>query len=102
MLDQKEDNVGFWFDMFLFENELSSEWGKFPMDKVCIGLYAGYGGNSTETFKLQLNVNKTIVGSDSQDILQIMDLNINLAWKKITRRSINNFFYHIGVLSILL
>ncbi|AYV77086.1 MAG: hypothetical protein Barrevirus11_16 [Barrevirus sp.] len=59
-------NVDICFDSFLFEKELATEWGQHQ-DKVILGIYIAGGVYFTQTFSLQIHVNKNI--NDDHDKL---------------------------------
>lgn len=56
-----EHKLDAYFDTYIFEQVLDTEWLKYPMDDVPIGLYMGNGCRSTERFQLQMFNNTRII-----------------------------------------
>lgn len=58
---ESEHKLDAYFDTYIFNEVLDTEWFKYPMDDVPIGLYIGNGCRSTEKFQLQMFKNETVV-----------------------------------------
>lgn len=87
----KEHKEDAYFDTYIFDDVLETEWLKYPIDDIPIGLYMGNGCRSTEKFQLQMNVNKSVVSSIDKDsplqkIIRIID---GLKYEIITEEQYN-------------
>ncbi len=56
-----EDNLYVCFDLYILNNEIRSEWGKYPPNDIPIGLYAGNSCMSTTRFKLVIYINYSVM-----------------------------------------
>lgn len=80
-----EHKADTYFDMYIFDEVLETEWLKYPIDDIPIGLYMGNGCRSTEKFQLQLNRNKTILSEETNPSLEkIINIIDGLKYEKIT------------------
>lgn len=59
--ENKITHADAYFDTYIFEKPLDTEWMKFPIDDIPIGLYMGNGCHSTEKFQLQIFENREVV-----------------------------------------
>lgn len=55
------DELEICFDLYILNNEIRSEWGKYPPNDIPIGLYAGNSCMSTTKFKLVMYINYNVI-----------------------------------------
>lgn len=65
--ENKVHNKDAYFDTYIFNEVLETEWCKYPMEDIPIGLYIGNGCQSNEKFQLQLFDNKTVMCGVTKD-----------------------------------
>lgn len=88
-----EHELKAYFDTYIFNEILDTEWCKYPIDDVPIGLYAGNGCMSTEIFQIQMFHNKTVLDnvSDNEKFGKVIKLMNGLKYENIDEKTYNKW-----------
>jgi len=86
-------DMHYFFDVYLFDEVLDTEWAKYPIEDIPISLYAGYGCHSTNKFRLLMVENKGISSGvfDVDRLVKIVNSINNTKYEQISQEDYEKY-----------
>ena len=81
-----------YFDTYIFDEPLDTEWDKLSLEDVPIGLYMGSGCHSVETFQLSMHINNTIltnINDEDSQLYKVVNVLNGLKYELVTEEIYN-------------